>query len=126
MAATVCIGTERERARVLHWAKIAPIGTVVRFLKPKRTIPQNDRMWAMLTDVSKQAHHNGKRYTPEQWKALFCHACGHEVVFMQGLNDEPFPAGFKTSQMNKEEIGQMMDFIECWGAEHGVNFMGDA
>lgn len=126
MPATVNITSEGERARVLHWAKIAPMGTVVRFLKPKRTIPQNDRMWAILTDVAHQATHNGNKYTPDQWKQLFMHACGHEAHFMAGLNGEPFPAGFRSSQLSKEQMVELQDFIEYWCAENGVKLRTDA
>lgn len=120
MPATVCITDNTSRARALHWVNIAPENTVVRFLKPKRTLSQNDRMWAMLTDVAEQAHHNGKRFSPDQWKQLFMHACGHEAHFMAGLNGEPFPAGFRSSQLNKEQMGELMDFIEYWSAQNGV------
>ena len=122
MPATVNIITAADRARIIHWANIAEKNTVVRFYKPGRTIPQNDRMWAMLTEVATQAHHNGQKYTPDQWKQLFMHACGHEVHFMAGLSGEPFPAGFRSSKLDKEQMGELMDFMEAWGAEKGINF----
>lgn len=114
----------RKRAQI--WCANAPEGTVVQFRKPGRTISQNDRMWAMLTDVSRQATHNGKRYTPDQWKCLFMHACGHEVHFMAGLNGEPFPAGFRSSKLSKEQMIELQDFIEWWCAENGVKLGGAA
>lgn len=117
---TLVMPQGRETAK--HWAEIAPPGVVVKFYKPKRTIPQNDRMWAMLTDVATQADHNGQKYSPDQWKCLFMHACGHEVAFMPGLSGGFFPAGFKSSKMSKEQMTELMDFIEAWGAEHGVIF----
>jgi hypothetical protein len=51
------------------------------------------------------------------------HACGHESHFMPGLNGEPFPAGFRSSKMNKEQMGELMDFIEYWGANNAVTFL---
>ena len=120
MTATVCISSEGNRARAMHWCKVAPANTVIRFQKPGRTIPQNDRMWVMLTDVARQTEHNGRRYTPDQWKALFMHACGHEAHFMPGLNGEPFPAGFRSSKLNKEQMTELMDFIDAWGTQNGV------
>jgi len=122
MSATVIINATRERARVKHWCDIAPAGTVVVFKKPGRTIPQNSRMWAMLTDVSQQAEHNGQRYSPDQWKQLFMHACGHEAHFMSGLNGEPFPAGFRSTKLSKEQMTELMDFIDAWGTQNGVRW----
>jgi hypothetical protein len=123
MPATVIISSDIARARLHHWANIAPWGTVVKFFKPGRSTPQNDRMWAMLSDVATQATHNGSRYSADQWKCLFMHACGHESHFMPGLNGEPFPAGFRSSKMNKEQMGELMDFIEYWGANNAVTFL---
>lgn len=122
MPATVVITSTEAKARAAHWCKVAPAGTVVTFRKPGRTIPQNDRMWAMLTDVARQLEHNGRRYTPDQWKALFMHACAHEVHFMPGLNGEPFPAGFRSSKLNKEQMSELMDFIDAWATERGVKW----
>ena len=125
MAATIIIDpTSRDTAR--KWLAVAPDGTVVTFKRPGRTLPQNDRMWAMLTDVATQAEHNGNRYTPDQWKCLFMHACGHEAHFMAGLNGEPFPAGFRSSKLNKDQMTELMDFIESWGVQNGVKFKGVA
>jgi len=126
MPATVIISTPGERNTARHWCDIAPEGTVVTFKKPGRTVPQNDRMWAMLTDISKQATHNGVRYSPDQWKQLMLHACGHESYFMAGLNGEPFPAGFRSSRLNKEQMSELMDFMDAWGTQNGVNWTGAA
>jgi NinB protein len=106
----------------MHWCSSAPEGTAVIWKKPGRTIPQNDRMWAMLTDVASQVEHNGKRWTADQWKQLFMNACGYEAHFMPGLNGEPFPAGFRSSKLNKEQMTELMDFIDAWGTQNGVKW----
>ena len=108
----------------MDWIAKAPKGTTVTFKSPKRTISQNARLWAVLSDVSEQADHNGVKYTPEQWKALFMHACKHEVGFMQGLNGEPFPTGFRSSRLTKDQMSELMEFMNAWCAEKGVK-LGD-
>lgn len=125
MPATVILNNAMDREKAIAWIRKAPHNCIVTFKKSLRTPPQNDRMWAMLTDVAQQVTHNGKRYSPEQWKCLFMHACGYEAHFMPGLNGEPFPAGFRTSKMNKEQMTELMDFIDAWGTQNGVRF-GDA
>jgi hypothetical protein len=124
MPATRIINGNPDRETLRKWVTQAPFGTTVTLKKPGRTIPQNDRMWAMLTDVATQVQHNGRRYSIEQWKCLFMHACGHETHFMTGLSGEPFPAGFRSSSLTKEQMSEMMDFMESWGAENGVKFTG--
>lgn len=120
MTTTLVLSDPVARKRAANWCQNAPQSTVVRFVKPGRTIPQNDRMWAMLTDVATKMQHEGKRYTPDQWKQLFMHACGHEVHFMPGLSGEPFPAGFRSSKLSKEQMGELMEFMESWCAERGI------
>jgi len=115
---------DRERAaRVL--AK-APAGTRVEFKASKRSTDQNAMMWALLSDVAMQATHNGRQYTPDQWKVLFMHACGREVQFMPALDGSTFiPWGRSSSDLSKAEMGELLDFIMAWGAEHGVVFSGE-
>lgn len=126
MPATLTIGSAFDRTRAASWCSKAPEGTTVKFYPPKRTIPQNDRFWAMLTDVAEQVEHNGRRYSTDDWKVLFMHACEHEIRFIEGLNGEPFPVGFRSSKLSKEQMAALMDYIEAWGTQNGVVFKGVA
>ena len=112
-----------ERDRAAHWCQTAPAGSRVEFKDAKRTLPQNDRMWAMLTDVARQKEHCGRKYTPDQWKVLFLHAIGREVQFIPSLDETTFiPWGQSSSDLSKREMGDLMEFIAAWGAQHGVRF----
>ncbi len=73
----------------------------------------------MLSDVSR-AMTDGRRHTAEVWKTLFMHACGHAVQFETGLNGQPFPTGFRSSQLTKSQMGELIEFIYSFGAEKGV------
>ena len=89
---------------------------------PKRSDAQNDKMWAMLTDVAR-AKPEGRNWTPETWKCAFMHFLGHQVLFAEGLDGSgPFPLGFRSSKLS---VGQMSDLIICiykYGDEHGVEW----
>lgn len=112
-----------DREKAARWAMVAPAGTRVEFKKPKRTIPQNDRMWAMLTDIASQKEHAGRKYTPDQWKVLFMHACGREVQFIPALDNSTFiPWGQSSSDLSKEEMTALIEFMFAWGAENSVTF----
>lgn len=119
MVQTVILHGESQRRHARELVEKAPAGSVVRVSAPRRTIPQNDRMWAMLSDVSRSKP-EGRMHTPEVWKALFMHACGHAVQFEMGLSGEPFPVGFRSSRLTVEEMGELMEFISAWGSERGV------
>ena len=80
-------------------------------------------MWAMLTDISLQKEHNGRRYTPDQWKVIFLHACGRETQFIPALEGGGFiPWGMSSRDLSKEEMSNLIEFMMAWGTENGVTF----
>jgi hypothetical protein len=109
----------RERAKLL--IEKAPAGYVAEVREPKRTLDQNDKLWAMLTDVS-VAMPMGRRHTPDDWKAIFMNACGWECQFVEGLDGRPFPKGFRSSHLTKTQMSQLIDFIQAWGDEQAVRW----
>ena len=112
-----------DRRRAADWCMKAPVGTRIEFKAAKRTLDQNSLMWALLTEVSTQKEHHGNRYTPDQWKVLFMHACGREVQFLPGLDGKTFlPWGQSSSDLSKQEMTDLIEFILSWGAENGVIF----
>lgn len=118
---TLNSSADRDRAR--RYVAAAPNGTRVEFKAEKRSLPQNDRMWAMLTDIAAQKEHGGRRYTPDKWKVLFMHACGREVQFIPALDGTSFiPWGQSSSDLSKAEMSELIEFMFSWGAENGVVF----
>ena len=114
------------RARAADLLARVPEGTRVEFKGGRRTLPQNDRMWAMLTDVARQKEHAGRRFTPDQWKVLFLHAIGREVQFLPSLDCETFiPWGQSSSDLSKAEMSELIEFIQSWGVVNGVVFQDD-
>jgi hypothetical protein len=113
----------RERACAL--VHKAPQGFVATIAEPKRTLEQNDKLWAMLTDVS-VAMPQERRHTPDDWKCIFMSACGWEVQFLEGLDGRPFPQGFRSSKLTKAQMSALIDFIQAWGDENGVQWTEEA
>ena len=125
--AVVILNGRADREKVSRWAQALPPGTRIEFKEPKRTLPQNDRMWAMLTDIAEQKEHAGRRYKPDQWKVLFMHACGREVQFIPALDNGTFiPWGSSSSDLSKAEMSELIDFMHAWGVENGVRFHDEA
>ena len=89
----------------------------------RRTSDQNNLMWAMLSDISR-AKPQDRRHTPEMWKALMMHACGHAVQFENGLDGQPFPVGFRSSRLSKAQMTELIEFIISWGSQNGVQWSG--
>jgi hypothetical protein len=125
--AQIVLNGEGDRNRAQSWIRQAPVGTRVTFKASKRTPAQNDRFWAMLTDVSQQVKHLDNHYTPDEWKILFMHAAGREVRFLPGLDGKTFvPWGQSSSDLSVQEMTDLMEFISAWGVEHGVIFHDEA
>jgi hypothetical protein len=119
----IVLHRDADRQRAASWAQQAPWGTRIEFKAQKRSLEQNDKMWAMLTDVATQKDHAGRRYTPDQWKVIFMHACGREVQFIPSLDGATFiPWGSSSSDLSKAEMSDLIEFIASWGAQNGVVF----
>ncbi len=121
MTQTVILRGDAQRDLARRMIAAAPQDAIVRIGAQTRTLDQNALLWALLSDVSRSKP-QGRTATPEVWKALFCHACGHAVQFEMGLNGQPFPVGFSTSKMNKAQLSDLVTFVLQWGDEHGVRW----
>ena len=121
--AIVTINREFDRMRAANWINTAPLGTRIEFKASKRSVPQNDRMWAMLTDVATQLAHHGERLTANQWKLLFLDALGRESRTVPALDGKGIVSlGMSSSDLSKDEMSDLMEFIAEFGARHGVKF----
>lgn len=93
---------------------------------PKRSHEQNDRMWAMLTDVSEQLEWpiDGKtqRLSPEEWKDVLTAGLKREQRVAMGIDGGFVILGQRTSKMTKRELSDLMELIAAFGTERGVVF----
>lgn len=114
-------GETRERA--IKWVRGAPLGTRLDFKEPKRSIPQNDRMWAMLTDIARQVTYHSLRLSPDDWKLLFLDALKREVRMVPNLDGNGFVSlGRSSSDLSKAEFSDLFEVIEAWAAANSVTF----
>lgn len=121
--ALVIINGKADREKAAHWAWSAPYGTRVEFKAAKRTLPQNDRMWAMLTDVAQQLPWHGQKLRPDEWKLLFLDALDREVKAIPALDGKGFVnIGTSSSDLSKGEMTDLIELIFKFGAEHGVDW----
>jgi hypothetical protein len=121
--ALVVIAREADRERVVSWARKAPWNTRVLFKAPKRSLPQNDRMWAMLSDVAQQVTWHGIKLTPDDWKLIFLDALKRELRMVPNIDGTGFVnLGRSSSDLSKQEMSDLLTLIEAFGANHGVVF----
>lgn len=94
---------------------------VIEVKEKTRSTEQNARMWALLTDVSRQVDWYGQKLTPEEWKDVFSASLKKQKA-VPGLDGGFVILGQRTSKMSIREMGELMELIEAFGAERGVRF----
>lgn len=120
--------TSDDVAKAVRWlyraAKLS--GWRVEFLPPVRSTDQNKRLWAFLDDIAAQKEWAGRKWPSECWKDLFSAALrGQQMV--PNLDGNGFIAfGARTSEMSPEEMSDLLQLIETWGAQNGVAFTDTA
>ena len=118
---TIILNSAFARQKACELIRLAPDGLICSISKPTRSGEQNNKMWAMLGDVSRFKPDN-RRHTPDDWKAICMNACGWETQFIEGLDGRPFPAGFRSSQMTVGQMADLITFIQAYGDERGVQW----
>jgi hypothetical protein len=97
--------------------------TLVVSVKPEtRSDAQNRRMWAMLTDISRQVVWHGLKLSPEDWKHMFSSQI-QQLRSVPNFDNTGFILlGQSTSQMTRSEMADLQTLMEAFGAQHGVRF----
>lgn len=100
----------------------APEGCVVTFKEATRSLEQNARMWAMLSDVSEQVEWYGKKLTAEDWKTVFTASLRNTRVVPTIDGDGFVPLGMSTSKMSVKEMTALIDLIDAFGSQREIRW----
>ena len=120
--ALLVLNSAAERARAVNWIAKAPPGTRLEFKASKRSLDQNAKMWACLTDIAGQVVWYGQKLSADDWKGVFTASLRRARV-VPGIDPGTYvPLGMRTSDMSKDEMSQLIELIIAFGAEHGVTF----
>lgn len=121
--ATLVLVSDEIRRKAASWAERLPEGTRIDFKAPKRSLPQNDKMWAALTDIATQLPWHGIKLSADDWKLLFLDSLKRELRMVPNLDGNGFVnLGRSSSDLSKEEMTALIDLIHMFGANHGVVF----
>lgn len=96
-------------------------------IKPKtRTLAQNDMLWSILTDISRQVDFvvNGQqtKLPPEDVKDILTAALKKEIRMAQGIDGSVVLLGQRTSRMTIPVMSQLIELGHAFGAEKGVHW----
>ena len=114
-----------DRRKAAEWCMRAPAGMRIEFKEVKRSLPQNDLLWARLTDIAQQVEWHGQKLSPTDWKDMFT-ASLRKARVTPGIDPGSFVVlGLHTSDMSKQEFSDLLELIAAFGAERGVVFHDD-
>lgn len=108
----------------------APEGWVVTISEPKRTLPENSLLHALLTQISRTQEWAGKKHDVETWKRLlvaaWCRVHGSAVEILPALDGHGVDIiPIRTSKLTKKECADLIEYIYAWGADNGIQWRLD-
>lgn len=121
--ALVILRDDASRQKAVSWIDKAPSGTRIEFKAPGRTLPQNDMMWSLLTEIADQVRWHGIKLSPDDWKLVFLDALKREVRMVPNIDGNGFVnLGRSSSDLTKLEMSDLIELILMFGAKHNVKF----
>ncbi|OCJ30597.1 recombination protein NinB [Serratia sp. 14-2641] len=93
--------------------------------EPTRTLDQNARLWATLRDISEQVVWYGQKMDSESWKHVFTAALKKQQT-VPGIDGGFVVLGQSTSKMKVGEMRDLIELMNAFGAERGVNWSEDS
>jgi len=112
---------DQARRLAAEFCMTAPDGWVARISEPTRSLDQNAKLWAMLSEVSQQVDWYGQKLSEEEWKDVFSAALNRQKV-VPGIDGGFVVCGQRTSQMGKKEFSEFIELISAFAVEHEVVF----
>ena len=112
------------RRNAAHAIANAPDGYRVEIKAKTRTLAQNDILWSILTDISRQVDFvvNGAlvKVSPEEVKDILTASLRRETRTALGLDGGMVLLGQRTSKMTVRELSELIELAHAFGAEKQV------
>lgn len=99
---------------------------VIKIQPMTRNLEQNNKLHAMLSDISKQCEFGGEKRDINTWKMIFCSAhriaTGDKAEMAIGLEGEVINLRESTAQMSVKRMASLIEYVTAWGVQNGVKF----
>lgn len=94
----------------------------------QRTGEQNDKLHALLHDISQQKQWAGQWLDVEDWKRLmtaaWLRARGDSVRIFPSLDGQGVDMLYqRTSRLSKQDLSELIEYAQAWAVEQGVRLM---
>lgn len=111
-----------EVERLVEWGVDAYPSVEVAIRQELRSNDQNNKMWPMLTDISRQVTWHGKKYRPDDWKEIIT-GSWNDCEFLPNTENTGFVViGLSTSKLSKKRFSSLIEFIYAFGTTQGVKW----
>jgi hypothetical protein len=121
--ALLVLANDDIRAKAIRWIRGVPKDSRIEFKAPKRTLDQNSKMWCLLGEVAAQVPWHGLKLSADDWKLIFLDALKREVRMVPNIDGNGFVnLGRSSSDLSKEEMGDLITLIFEFGARHCIEF----
>lgn len=91
----------------------------------QRSLEQNDKLHAVISDIAEQKQWAGKYLDAESWKRLlvsaWCRSQGQSVDIVPAIDGHGFDVIYRrTSRMSKQEASEFLEYVSAWAIEQGI------
>lgn len=119
---------EQVRLNSMEFIRTLPIDEkkpLVVSIKPMtRSLEQNAKLHAMLSDIAKQCEFQGKKRDVETWKMIFVSAHkiakGGQAEMAIGLEGEVINLRESTVQMSVKRLASLIEYVQAYCDLNGV------
>jgi hypothetical protein len=119
----IILKSPQSRAQARLWVDKAPDYTRFELKESRRTLPQNAKFWAALTDVARQVTWHGVKLSTDDWRLVFLDALKLEMRIVPNVDGTGFvQLGRSSSDLSVQEMSDLLEVIHAFGANHGVKF----
>lgn len=120
---TLVLRRAQDCERAVDWIHNAAEGSIITITEPRRSVPQNALLHAMLSDIAEQKTWHGFKLSVEDWKDVFTAALNRDLRMVPNMaGDAMVLLGEHTSQMSVKTLTDLIELVSAWGAQNGVAF----
>jgi hypothetical protein len=121
MTQTVWLRGEHQRRLAHQLIDKAPINAVVKISPEQRSLDQNNKMWAMISDVSRQHQRIGIMYQKYGKQSLWL-LVGMRCSLKTAWTISHFPIGFRSSNLSKAQMADLIEYMYFYGSKHDIKW----
>ena len=117
---------ELARKNAMQAVLEAPTGYAVEIRPKNRTLDQNAKIHALITDIAKTLEWAGAKRDVETWKRLltaaWLRARGEPIEMLPALDGHGVDIVFRrTSELTVNEMIELIEYIQAWAIGNGID-----